>query len=263
METLLDTREILFMKDRELTPAEIGRRRDLIEFEQNFGFQTRSWVRVAVKLQLPFRSVAREATKMVIESGTPATSSSASPAISSLPPSNPRATPEVVPVGIPQPPPKACVSDEITTSPKQNDKETSVPNDTQQTQDGVIIIHDDDDDKSNYTMTQIKRWKRDTQLYTELEIQLNTMQTDYECKMLEFELLTNTCNRLKAEVKQIRTNYDSKVNELDQLQEAYDRLEVKYETDMSERDAKPPDSDEITAGKLQVTSLFIVSSGIP
>jgi hypothetical protein len=101
METLLDLQEIVLMRDRGLTPAEIERIREFIKFEQDLGFQTRSWVRVARQLQLPIRSVAREAKKILTESGTPAASSSASPAISIPPLSNPNDTPEDVPPGYP------------------------------------------------------------------------------------------------------------------------------------------------------------------
>jgi hypothetical protein len=253
METLLNTQEIVLMRDRGLTPVEIERIREFIKFEQDLGFQTTSWVRVARQLQLPFRSVAREAKKILTELGTPAASSSASPTISIPPLPNPNGASEDVPPGIPQPSllPKACVSGEVTTSPKRRRT-----NEAEQTQDGVIVIDDDD-----YTVTQIERWKRDAKLYNEACHKLGTMQIDCDFKNVEFEILQDTCNRLKEEVKQIRTNYNSKVEELDQLQEAYDQLVVKYDTKMNEREAEPPDTDELVARKLQVTSLFIVSSG--
>jgi hypothetical protein len=101
METLLDTQEIVLMRDRGLTSAEIERIREFIKSEKDLDYQTRSWVRVARQLQLPFRSVAREAKKILTESGTPAASSSASPAISVPPLSNPNGTPKDVPPGIP------------------------------------------------------------------------------------------------------------------------------------------------------------------
>jgi hypothetical protein len=159
MGPLLDTQEIVLMRDRGLTPAKIERIREFIKSEQDLGFQTRSWVRVARQLQLPFRSVARKAKKILTESGTPAASSFASPAISVPPLSNPNDTPEDVPSGIPQPSlhPKACVSGEETTSPKRRRTD-----DAERSHDCVIVIDDDD-----YTATQIESWKRDAKLYKE------------------------------------------------------------------------------------------------
>ncbi len=81
------------------------------------------------------------------------------------------------------------------------------------------------------------------------------MDCEYDKEVLED--LQDTCNRLREEVKQIRTNYNSKVEELDQLQEKYDQLAVEYDTKTSKREADP---DELVAERLQVTSLFIVSS---
>jgi hypothetical protein len=207
-------------------------------------------VRVARQLQLTFRSVAREANKILTESGTPAASFSASPAISIPPLPNPNGTPEDVPPGIPQLPllPKTCVSSEVTTSPKRRRTD-----DAERTQDGVNVIDDDE-----YTVTQIEMWKRDAKLYNEACRKLGTMQIDCDFKNVEFDILQNACNKLKEEVKQLRTNYNSKVEELDQLQEKYDQLVVKYAAKMSEREAEPPDTDELVARKLQV---FIVSSG--
>jgi hypothetical protein len=148
------------------------------------------------------------------------------------------------------------VSDEVTTCPKLDEEETAPPNDAERTQDGVIVIDHDD-----YTVTQIERWKRDAKLYNEACHKLDIVQIDCDVNKVMFDDLQDTCNRLKEEVKQIRTNYNSKVEEFDQLQEAYDQLVVKYDTKMSEREAEPPDPDELVARKLQVTSLFIVSSG--
>jgi hypothetical protein len=253
MKTLLDLQEMVLMRGRGLTPAEIERICEFIKSEQNLGFQTRSWMRVARQLHLPFRGVAREAKKILTESGTPAASSSASTTISIPPLPNPNGTPEDVPPGIPQPSllPKACVSGEVTTSPKRRRTD-----DAERTHDCVIVIDDE-----HYTARQIERWKRYAKLYNEASHKLNNMQIDCDVKKVEFDLLQDTCNELKEEVKQIRTNYNSKVEELDLLQEKYDQLEVKYDTKTSEREAEHPDTDELVARKLQVTSLFIVSSG--